>query len=328
VTALKAADSVEVHVLVDNVTDNLSSVPPFVETEWAALGRRRRGAWVLGGDCMCCAAHGLSCLISIKHDGATHAVLFDTGPEDRTFEQNVSRLGVDLGPVEAIVVSHGHWDHAGAMLRALQLILDRNGGQRVPCYTHPDMFRTRASKQRDGSMRVMADVPSVDALTSHGARVVNTTAPQLVAGDTLYVSGEIPRVTRFERGLPGQHRRMLDGTGWEPDEAIRDERFLAVNVAGKGLVVFTACSHAGAANVLTHARACFPGVRLHAVVGGLHLAGTNEDIIPDTVEALRGFDLEVIAAGHCTGWRAMTAIANAFGDRRLVPLAVGKRFTF
>jgi 7,8-dihydropterin-6-yl-methyl-4-(beta-D-ribofuranosyl)aminobenzene 5'-phosphate synthase len=327
-SALKAADSVAVHVLVDNVTDNLSSVPSFVESEFAALGRRRRGAWVLGGDCLCCAAHGLSCLITISRDGTEHWVLFDTGPEDGTFEQNVSRLGVDLGPVEAIVLSHGHWDHAGAMLRALQLILDRNGGQPVPCYTHPDMFRTRASKQPDGSMRVMADVPSASALTSHGGRVVNTTELQLVADDMLYVSGEIPRVTHFERGLPGQHRRTLDSTGWEPDEAINDERFLAVNVAGKGLVVFTACSHAGVVNVLTHARACFPGVPLHAVVGGLHLAGTNEKIIPDTVNALKDFDLAVIAAGHCTGWRAMTALANAFGDRRLVPLSVGKRFTF
>ena len=142
--APKAADSVEVHILVDNVTDNLSSVPSFVETEFAALGRRRRGTWVLGGDCLCCAAHGLSCLITIRHDGAAHTILFDTGPEDRTFEQNVSRLGVDLGPVEAIVLSHGHWDHAGAMLSSLQLIRDSYGGQAVACFTHPDLFRTRA----------------------------------------------------------------------------------------------------------------------------------------------------------------------------------------
>ena len=326
-SAIRMADSVEILVLVDNVTDNLSSVPSIVETEFAALGRRRRGVWVLGGDCLCCAAHGLSCLVTVRTDRVAHTVLFDTGPEDRTFEQNVSRLGVDLAPVEAIVLSHGHWDHAGAMLRALQLILDRNGGQPVPCYTHPDMFRTRASKQLDGSMRLMEDVPSIGDLTLHGGRVFTTTEAQVIAGEMLYVSGEIPRVTRFERGLPGQHRRTLDGTGWEPDEALADERFLAVNVAGKGAVVFTACSHAGVVNVLTHARSRFPDVPLHAVVGGLHLAGTNEKIIPDTVQALREFDLPVIAAGHCTGWRAMTALANAFGDRCLVPLSVGKRFT-
>jgi 7,8-dihydropterin-6-yl-methyl-4-(beta-D-ribofuranosyl)aminobenzene 5'-phosphate synthase len=107
-----------------------------------------------------------------------------------------------------------------------------------------------------------------------------------------------------------------------------DERFLAVHVAGKGLVVLSACSHAGIVNVLTSARASFPKVPLHAVMGGLHLSGTNERVIPQTVEALKGFDLDVVAAGHCTGWRAMTALANAFGDKKLVPLAVGKRFTF
>jgi 7,8-dihydropterin-6-yl-methyl-4-(beta-D-ribofuranosyl)aminobenzene 5'-phosphate synthase len=101
-----------------------------------------------------------------------------------------------------------------------------------------------------------------------------------------------------------------------------------VNVAGKGLIVFTACSHAGVVNVLSHARTCFPGVPLHAVVGGLHLSGANEKIIPETVEGMRAFDLAVIAAGHCTGWRAITALANAFGDGRLVPLSVGKRFSF
>ena len=326
--ALKQVSSVEVRILVDNVTDNLSSVPSFVETEFVSLGRRRRGMWILGGGCLCCAAHGLSCLVTVTHDRTERTILFDTGPEDSTFEQNVSRLGVDLGPVESIVLSHGHWDHAGAMLRALQLIIDRNGGQPVPCYTHPDMFRTRATKRADGSLLQMEDIPSAAALTSHGGRVIITTEPQLVAADTVYVSGEIPRVTPFERGLPGQQRRTVDGTAWEPDELIKDERYLAVNVAGKGIVVFTACSHAGVVNVLTHASACFPGVALHAVVGGLHLAGTNEAIIPDTVTALREFDLAVISAGHCTGWRAMTAIANAFGDQRLVPLSVGKRLTF
>jgi 7,8-dihydropterin-6-yl-methyl-4-(beta-D-ribofuranosyl)aminobenzene 5'-phosphate synthase len=321
-------DGVDIQILVDNVTDNLSSVPAFVETEIAALGRRRGGHWVLGGSCLCCAAHGLSCLVTMRRGGTSRTLLFDTGPEDRTFEQNVSRLGVDLGSVEAIVLSHGHWDHGGAMLRALQLIRDRNGGREVAYYCHPDMFRTRATKQPDGSMRLMEDVPGVAALAAYGARVVNTREPQRLLDGMACVSGEIPRVSAFERGFPGQHRRTLDASGWESDELILDERFVAVNVAGKGLVVFTACSHAGVVNVLTHARACFPGVPLHAVVGGLHLSGANEKIIPETVDGMRAFDLSVIAAGHCTGWRAITALANAFGDGKLVPLAVGKRFSF
>jgi 7,8-dihydropterin-6-yl-methyl-4-(beta-D-ribofuranosyl)aminobenzene 5'-phosphate synthase len=327
-TLLHAVDSVEVHILVDNVTDSLSSVPSFVETEFAGLRRRRQGQWVLGGSCLCCAAHGLSCLITVRKGDETKTLLFDTGPEDRTFEQNVSRLGADLGAVEAIVLSHGHWDHGGAMLRALQIIRDRNGGKEVPYYAHPDMFRTRAMKRPDGAFQVMEDVPSVEALTAHGARVVNTTEAQSLFGGMAYVSGEIPRVTPFERGLLGQHRKTLDGKGWELDELIMDERFVAVNVAGKGLVVFTACSHAGVINVLKHARASLSDVPLYAVAGGLHLSGTNERIIPETVAGLRDFGLTVIAAGHCTGWRAVTALANEYGDSTLVPLAVGKRFTF
>lgn len=323
-TGLLEVDSAEITVLVDNVTDNLSTVPRFVETELAAMGRR--GINVLSGDCLCCAAHGLSCLVTVKRGDETRTLLFDSGPEDDVFARNVQRLGVDLSPVAAIVLSHGHWDHSGAMLRALDLIRGRNGGREVPYYAHPGMFRQRAAKRPDGGFRLMEDVPSPRALAMHGARVVATTEPQLPLGGLFWVSGEIPRVTPFERGLPGQHRLADDGVTWEPDELLMDERCLAIRVRGKGLFVLSACSHAGIVNVVTHARAAFPDVALYGIMGGLHLSGSNEEIIPETVAALGGFGLEVIAAGHCTGWRAMTALASAFGDRRLVPLAVGKRF--
>lgn len=158
--------------------------------------------------------------------------------------------------------------------------------------------------------------------------MICTTEPQSFLDGLFYVSGEVPRVTPFERGLPGQVRRTEDGKGWEPDELLMDERWLAVNIAGKGLVVFSACSHAGIVNVLTHARASFPGVPLYAVTGGLHLSGVNEEIIPQTIEAMKAFQLSIIAAGHCTGWRAMGALGAAFGDKVVAPTAVGKRFTF
>jgi 7,8-dihydropterin-6-yl-methyl-4-(beta-D-ribofuranosyl)aminobenzene 5'-phosphate synthase len=156
----------------------------------------------------------------------------------------------------------------------------------------------------------LEDVPSISALESHGATVINTREPQTILNGSIYVSGEIPRVTSFEHGLPGQYRRTLDGMGWELDELIMDERFVAARVAGKGLVIFTACSHAGVINVLKHAKTCFPDIPLYAVVGGLHLAGSNERIIPETVAAMAEFGLSVIAAGHCTGWRAINALAR------------------
>jgi 7,8-dihydropterin-6-yl-methyl-4-(beta-D-ribofuranosyl)aminobenzene 5'-phosphate synthase len=323
-TGLLEVNSVEITILVDNVTDNLSSAPRFVETELAAM--TRRGINVLAGDCLCCAAHGLSCLVTVTRGGTARTLLFDSGPEADVFARNVQRLGVDLAPVEAIVLSHGHWDHAGGMIRALDLIRGRNGGREIPYYAHPGMFRQRAAKLPNGGFRLMEDVPDPRALAMHGARVISTTEPQHPLDGLVFVSGEIPRVTSFERGLPGQHRLADDGVTWEPDELLMDERFIAVHVKGKGLLVLSACSHAGIVNVVRHARQCFPNVPVHGIMGGLHLSGTNEEIIPQTVESLREHEIQVIAAGHCTGWRAMTALCNAYGDKRLVPLAVGKRF--
>ena len=71
----------------------------------------------------------------------------------------------------------------------------------------------------------------------------------------------------------------------------------------------------------------FPGEAVHAVLGGFHLSGRNERVISQTVEALREFNLSVIAAAHCTGWRAVNALSNAFGEA-VVPSSVGKIYSF
>lgn len=319
-------DSVEIQVLVDNATDTLSSTPSHVESEGAGL--MRRGVRMMGGKCLCCAAHGLSCLITVERDGMRRTMLFDTGPEEYAFERNVTRLGADLAPVEAIMLSHGHWDHAGAVLLALTMIRARNGGKEIAFDAHPDMFHTRAVRMPNGGFRQMEDIPGIDDLTAFGAKVMESREPHALLDGMIHVSGEIPRVTAYERGYPGQVRRTADGQDWEPDELLIDERWLGIHVEGKGLVVLSACSHAGIVNVLHHARASFPDVPLHAIMGGLHLSGANEAVIPQTVGDLKQFGLSTIAAGHCTGWRAMTALANAFGDRVLAPTAVGKRYSF
>src|ERR1700712_2418205 len=304
---IEVADKVEIRILADNATGMLSSNPPNIESESGFLARRGLFG---SARCLCCAVHGLSCLVTVHRGGKSHSVLFDTGPEDYAFERNVTRLAVDLGVVESIVLSHGHWDHAGAMLLALGMIRSRNGDRAVPCYVHPGMFVTRGVRKPDGTVSRMDAGPSVTELRDFGADVMLSTEPQSFLDGLFYVSGEIPRVSGFERGFPGQVKRTADG--WEPDELLVDERWLAVNVAGKGLVVLSACSHAGIVNVCRHARATFPDTPIHAIMGGLHLSGPNEAIIPQTVADLTEFGLKTIAAGHCTGWRAMTALANAY----------------
>ncbi|MGH3804340.1 MAG: MBL fold metallo-hydrolase [Pseudonocardiaceae bacterium] len=164
-------------------------------------------------------------------------------------------------------------------------------------------------------------------LQAHGAEMVSTREPQTLLDGMFHTSGEIPRVTEFERGISGQVRRIAEGQ-WEPDEQVSDERWLAVNVAGKGLIVFSGCSHAGIVNVLEHSRASFPNIPVHAVLGGLHLSGPNEKHIDRTVQAMQGYNLRSIAAAHCTGWRAVRALADVFGDVVVAPSAVGKRYSY
>lgn len=187
---LAVVDQVEILVLVDNVTDNLSTAPNYVENELPRLWKRGLRVW--SGRCLCCAAHGLSCAITAWRDGTAHTLLFDTGPDTAVLERNVERLGFDMGSVEGIVLSHGHWDHSGAMLSALEMIQLRNGGRAVPAYMHPGMYRARAIKGPDGSMRLFEDVPSPTLLEQHGAQVIHATDAQLICDDTFFISGEIP----------------------------------------------------------------------------------------------------------------------------------------
>ena len=321
---LNEVDALEVLVLVDNVTDSLSSNPPDVLPEWSVLltGGKLR---VLAGSNTCCAHHGLSVLLTASIGGKRQTLLFDAGPAAATFQRNAEILGVDFGAIEAVVLSHGHWDHAGGLLAAVHSIARDRGSERFTCYMHPGMFRQRATKRPDGQLYVNELVPSPEQLSEAGAKVVVSRDPQSVAGGAFYVSGEIPRVTSYEAGVPNHLTRSVDGTSWEPDPLIMDERFVSVHVKAKGQFVFSACSHAGLINVLTHARSAFPSVPLYGAMGGLHLSGINERVIPQTVADLKEFGLKMLAPGHCTGWRALSQMAREFGDE-LVPSAVGKKY--
>ena len=244
------------------------------------------------------------------------------------FERNVNRLAIDLGIVDSIVLSHGHWDHAGALTVALNMIRARQTDlSTVPVYGHPEMFDRRAVKMAGGLLRPMVDVPKPDELAEHGAEVHLSRQTQSLHDDMFIVSGEIPRVTDFERGFPGQVRRTPDGQ-WETDEVMVDEQWLGIDVKDKGLIVFSACSHAGIVNVLHHAKGLFPNRPIHGVFGGFHLSGPNESIIEPTVQGLKAFNPQLIGAGHCTGWRAISALNHAFGDQILAPTAVGKHYRF
>ena len=115
-------------------------------------------------------------------------------------------------------------DHAGGLLAAVEAISKARPGNRPACFMHPGMFAQRGTQRPDGGFYEHAPVPNPANLAKAGAEVINTREPQLVADGAFYVSGEIPRLTRYEAGLPGHVRRSDDGKSWEPDPLLMDER--------------------------------------------------------------------------------------------------------
>lgn len=324
---LKPVDSLEVSVLVDNVVDPLSTVPKGVTGEQAVL--RAKGLMVSSGHARCCANHGLSLVITARIGSDIQILLFDAGPEAYTLARNGSRLGTPFGEVGGIVLSHGHWDHAGGLPEALRLVLSANGAKPVPFHVNPGMFLTRGMKQPNGVVVPAEPVMNPVDLQRRGAAIVNSPDSRLIMEQMFYLSGEIPRVTPYERGLPPHVKLGHDDASWEPDPLILDERYVAVHVKGKGAVVFTACSHAGVINVLTDAKKVLGDVPLYAVMGGFHLSGAEvEAIIPDTIRDFGSFNLKRIVPCHCTGWRALNALAQVYKEDVLVPSAVGRQFSF
>ncbi len=310
-------------VMTDDVSDNYVSKTRFAVSEFANVVLR--GARVISGEALLCANLGFGLRLVSNAGGQRHTMLFDTGPEAPIFIRNCTALGVGFGEIEAIAITHGHWDHMAALPATIDRIIQQGG--RVTVHVNPGMFNERAIRLSSGKIIPVANVPLPSELDRRGAIVVNNAEDRLLLDGHFYYSGEIPRVSAFEKGRDDHFCRKNPEARWEPDPLLLDERLLAAKVRGLGLIVFSSCSHAGIVNVCRHVRALFPDVPIHTVMGGLHLGGVMERNIPDTVEALRPFDIGHIITGHCTGWRALHALANAFGEA-VSQSAVGTTYTF
>ncbi|HEY3908556.1 MAG TPA: MBL fold metallo-hydrolase [Stellaceae bacterium] len=321
--SLSPLDCLSVDVITDDVSDNYVSKTLFAVSEFANIVRA--GAKTLSGEALLCANLGFGCRLVSTARGVRRTLLFDTGPEGAIFLRNCANLGIALGEVEAIAVSHGHWDHMAALPATLRAIGEQGGKAAV--HVNPGMFDERAIRLASGTIVPAAKVPSPAEMGALGAAIVNDPAARLLLDRHFYLSGEIPRLSAFEKGRTDHLSRTGSEAPWQPDPLLLDERMLVTHVRNLGLVVLSSCSHAGIVNVCTEVRRLFPDIPIHCVMGGLHLGGVMERIIPETIEGLRPFAIANIITGHCTGWRALHALANAFGDA-VSQSAVGTTYAF
>lgn len=189
---------------------------------------------------------------------------------------------------------------------------------------HPDRPMYRGIQAPSGPISLEAD-PTFNELEAAGAVVTQHKDARTVLENAFLISGEIPRTTSYEKGFPNGIRLDPQTGEWQPDAEIKDERFVMCNLADKGLVVFTGCSHAGVVNVSRAAKELGNGVPLYAVVGGFHLSDAVQEKLKSTVRDLKSLDPKVLMPGHCTGWRfAVEAEKEMEGS--CVPIYAGQLY--
>ncbi len=308
--ALLPVDEVTVTTLVDNTFDALL-VPegditrPAPGTGVVSAPLFEEGRTIAG----LVAEHGFSALVTVRTGTRRSTLLFDTGASPEAMAVNAERLGLDFGDLQGVVLSHGHFDHAGGFSGLARL----RRGHGLPLTVHPAVW-SRRRLAPPGTGPVELPTLSPGALRREGFEVIERRQPSLLVEGSILITGEVDRTTEFERGMPTSHQAW-DGHGWHHDAEVIDDQALVVHVRGRGLVVLTGCGHAGIVNI-TRQAARLTGVRqIQAIFGGFHLSGPAfEPMIGPTVAALTEMAPQVVVPGHCTGWRAQHALARALPD--------------
>ena len=318
--ALEPVDEVEITTLVDNSFDGLmSDMGPASRTPLARIPRVP-AAQFDGGETVpgLVAEHGFAALVRTRTGDHVHTLLFDTGISPNGLAENMRRLDVDASSIEAVVLSHGHFDHAGGFAGLAGL--RRRAG--LPITLHPLVWTTRRIVL-PGRPEWELPVLNRRAVEAEGFAVIERRQPSVLLDDSVLITGEVDRTTDFEIGMPFHESR--GATGWEPDPLIMDDQAIVLNVRGRGLVAITGCGHAGAVNICRYAMRLTGVSQLAALLGGLHLTGAAfEPIIEPTVAALRALAPAVVLPAHCSGWRAQHRLAAELPDA-FIPNAVGTR---
>jgi 7,8-dihydropterin-6-yl-methyl-4-(beta-D-ribofuranosyl)aminobenzene 5'-phosphate synthase len=256
--------------------------------------------------------HGLSYWIETPD----FKLLFDTG-QGLAIRHNADLLDINLGQADALALSHGHYDHSGGVPQILSQA--RIG---MPLYMHPDALAEKWGIAAPGRGRpVGMPEACLAAIEGRSSDVVFTREPVEV-GSGLFLTGEVPRETTFEK--PTQ-KFFLDEAGTTPDELLDDQSMFFK--AEAGVIVLLGCAHSGVVNTLRYIAKLCETSTIFGVIGGTHLIGKDEERRKQTIEAFQELELQWIAPGHCTGMAQRAAIWNAFPGK-CVECSAGTIFEF
>jgi len=267
--------------------------------------------------------HGISFYITARKDDIEKHFLLDIGQSPQVLFHNMKLMKIDPASIDAIVLSHCHYDHTQGLAEVLEE-LKKLGRTEIYIIAHPDIFRLNFL---DEPYLRHIGVTLNDAranLERLGARLFLTADPlQLMPG--LTTTGYVPRQTDFEE--VGISLKTIDEANRVVQDNMKDDISVVASVKGRGLVILTGCSHAGIVNIAKHAIAITGTSKIAAIIGGLHLIEAPIDRIMKTVDTLYSMGVESVYGGHCTGFNAQFEFRKKFGTR-FAPLHTGDLFEF